>query len=68
MKPEDKYWVSSKRYPTGYKPVSWLPHWTKSAHPRKWKPEIYHAPLVKADAPPPVEPRQRNDVKLLGKK
>ena len=46
----EKYWVVSKRFPTGYKPISWVPHWTKVAHPRKWEPTIYHAKTVVGSA------------------
>ena len=47
MTAEEKYWTPSKRFPTGYKPISWQSHWTKTAHPRKWTPDVFHAPIVK---------------------
>ncbi|KAJ3367953.1 hypothetical protein HDU91_000963 [Kappamyces sp. JEL0680] len=42
MTPFEKYWVPSKRYRDGFKPVSWVPHWTKTPHPRRWKPTATH--------------------------
>ena len=36
LTPFQKYWVPSKRYRNGFKPVSWVPKWTKVPHPRKW--------------------------------
>jgi hypothetical protein len=38
----EKYWIPSKRYRDGFKPVSWAPHWTKTPHPRRWKPTATH--------------------------
>lgn len=38
-----KYWIPSKRYRDGFKPVHWMPHWTKVAHPaRVWQPTFIH--------------------------
>ncbi|KAI8923614.1 mitochondrial ribosomal protein L31-domain-containing protein [Entophlyctis helioformis] len=44
----DKYWVKSKRYPNGFKPIAWVPKWTKTPHPRTWAPSVYHLkPVVR---------------------
>ncbi|RKO97953.1 hypothetical protein CXG81DRAFT_3899, partial [Caulochytrium protostelioides] len=43
----EKYWIASKRYKYGIKPVSWVPHWTKVAHPRKWVASATHEPVKK---------------------
>eukprot|EP00842_Homolaphlyctis_polyrhiza_P004430 jgi/Hompol1/4989/HPOL_004074-RA len=42
MTPFEKYWVKSKRFKDGFKPIHWVPHWTKAPHPRTWTPSIYH--------------------------
>ncbi|KAJ3275515.1 hypothetical protein HDV01_000342 [Terramyces sp. JEL0728] len=38
----EKYWVPSKRFRDGFKPVHWVPKWTKTAHPRGWKESAVH--------------------------
>lgn len=38
----DKYWVSAKRFRDGFKPIHWVPKWTKAPHPRKWEPSAIH--------------------------
>lgn len=42
MTPLEKYWVESKRYRNGIKPIHWVPHWTKVPHGRRWKPTTIH--------------------------
>jgi hypothetical protein len=42
MSSVEKYWVPSKRYPDGIKPIHWVPKWTKTPHPRKWEPSAVH--------------------------
>jgi hypothetical protein len=34
MSAQQKYWVDSKRYRNGIKPLHWVPKWTKTPHPR----------------------------------
>ncbi|KAJ3045682.1 hypothetical protein HDV00_007808 [Rhizophlyctis rosea] len=38
LTPLEKYWVKSKRYPKGIKPIHWVPKWTRAPHPRGWQP------------------------------
>ncbi|KAL2913863.1 hypothetical protein HK105_206597 [Polyrhizophydium stewartii] len=45
LTPFQKYWVKSKRYTFGFKPISWVPKWTKMPHPRTWTPSVYHNPV-----------------------
>ncbi|KAI8896369.1 mitochondrial ribosomal protein L31-domain-containing protein [Globomyces pollinis-pini] len=47
LTPFEKYWAPSKRYPDGFKPISWVPKWTRVPHPRAWKPTAIHEPLKK---------------------
>ncbi|KAL3897764.1 MAG: hypothetical protein SGCHY_003194 [Lobulomycetales sp.] len=42
MSPREKYWVESKRYRGGLKPVHWVPKWTRVAHPRTWSGSYLH--------------------------
>ncbi|KAI8907249.1 mitochondrial ribosomal protein L31-domain-containing protein [Gorgonomyces haynaldii] len=44
LTPFEKYWVASKRYRDGFKPLHWVPHWCKVPHPRAWKPASVHEP------------------------
>lgn len=41
---QEKYWVPSKRFKNGLKPISWVPKWTKVPHPRSWKTQYLHEP------------------------
>ncbi|KAJ1336577.1 hypothetical protein BSLG_001992 [Batrachochytrium salamandrivorans] len=47
LTPFEKYWVKAKRFKDGFKPIHWVPKWTKAPHPRTWQPTIYHQPLRK---------------------
>ncbi|KAI9011201.1 mitochondrial ribosomal protein L31-domain-containing protein, partial [Gaertneriomyces semiglobifer] len=42
MTPLQKYWVQSKRYRNGIKPIHWVPKWTKVMHGRRWQPTTLH--------------------------
>jgi hypothetical protein len=42
LTPFQKYWVPSKRYRDGFKPINWVPKWTKAPHPRKWESKAVH--------------------------
>ncbi|KAI8593593.1 hypothetical protein HDU89_001174 [Geranomyces variabilis] len=44
MTPLEKYWVESKRFRNGIKPIHWVPHWTKVPHGRRWEPTNLHHP------------------------
>ncbi|KAI8804276.1 mitochondrial ribosomal protein L31-domain-containing protein [Cladochytrium replicatum] len=44
MPASEKYWVESKRYRYGVKPMDFVPRWTKTPHPRQWKAGIVHEP------------------------
>jgi hypothetical protein len=50
LTPFQKYWVPAKRFRDGFKPIHWVPKWTKVPHPRQWKHEVAHeykAPIDK---------------------
>ncbi|KAJ8325125.1 hypothetical protein O5D80_006090 [Batrachochytrium dendrobatidis] len=47
MTPFEKYWVKSKRFKDGFKPIHWVPKWTRAPHPRTWSPSIYHQSVIK---------------------
>ncbi|KAI8825836.1 mitochondrial ribosomal protein L31-domain-containing protein [Fimicolochytrium jonesii] len=42
LTPLQKYWVESKRFRHGIKPIHWVPKWTRVAHGRKWTPSAVH--------------------------
>lgn len=42
LTPFQKYWVPAKRFRDGFKPIHWVPKWTKSPHPRQWKHDVTH--------------------------
>jgi hypothetical protein len=37
LSPFEKYFVKSRRGRDGFKPIHWVPKWTKVPHPRQWK-------------------------------
>ncbi|RKO86484.1 hypothetical protein BDK51DRAFT_16156, partial [Blyttiomyces helicus] len=55
LTPLQKYWIKSKRYRNGLKPVSWVPNWTKVRHPRTWEPTLKHEPRPRIVDPPPED-------------
>ncbi len=42
LTPFQKYYVPSKRYKLGFKPIHWVPKWTRVPHPRKWEASAVH--------------------------
>lgn len=50
MTPREKYWVESKRYRNGFKPIHWVPHWTKVPHPVSNRLEPLHQPIIEKDS------------------
>ncbi len=44
LSPMEKYWVASKKFKNGLKPIHWVPKWTKVPHPRAWKSPWLHEP------------------------
>lgn len=60
LTPFQKYFVSSKRYKNGFKPLHWVPKWTRVPHPRKWSQEFLHVAPNTSN----ISPKLKNNLKV----